>query len=71
MITSLQSPHVEAVKALLGSRGVKERRERGRYVIESVQNIKAALASSETEIDYLLYPRGVRATRIFFPREFD
>ena len=55
MITSLQSPHVEAVKALLGSRGVKERRERGRYVIESVQNIKAALASSETEIESIFY----------------
>lgn len=55
MITSLQSPHVEAVKALLGSRGVKERRERARYVIESVQNIKAALASSETEIESIFY----------------
>jgi len=55
MITSLQSPHVEAVKALLGSRGVKERRERGQYVIESVQNIKAALASNETEIESIFY----------------
>jgi TrmH family RNA methyltransferase len=55
MITSLQSPHVEAVKALLGSRGVKERHERGKYVIESVQNIKAALASNETEIESIFY----------------
>ena len=55
MITSLQSPHVEAVKALLGSRGVKERHERGQYVIESVQNIKAALASNETEIESIFY----------------
>lgn len=55
MITSLHSPHVEAVRALLGSRGVKERRERGQYVIESVQNIKAALASTETEIETIFY----------------
>jgi TrmH family RNA methyltransferase len=55
MITSLQSPHVEAVKALLGSRGVKERRDRGRYVIEGIQNIKAALASQETEIESIFY----------------
>jgi TrmH family RNA methyltransferase len=55
MITSLQSPHVEAVKALLGSRGVKERHDRGQYVIESVQNIKAALASQETEIESIFY----------------
>ena len=55
MITSLQSPHVEAVKALLGSRGVKERRERGLYVIENVQNIKAALASTDTVIESIFY----------------
>ena len=55
MITSLHSPHVEAVKALLGSRGVKERHERGQYVIESVQNIKAALSSTETEIESIFY----------------
>ena len=43
MITSLHSPHVEAVKALLGSRGVKERRERLQFVIEGPTNVKAAL----------------------------
>lgn len=55
MITSLQSPHVEAVKALLGSRGVKERRERRQYVIEGVQNIKSALDSKHTEIESIFY----------------
>lgn len=45
MITSLHSPHVEAVKALLGSRGNKERRQSSRYVIEGAQNINSALAS--------------------------
>jgi TrmH family RNA methyltransferase len=40
MITSLHSPHVEAVKALLGSRGVKARRETQTYVIESLSNIQ-------------------------------
>ena len=55
MITSLHSPHVEAVKALLGSRGVKERRERGLYVIEGVQNVKAALDSVATEVEVIYY----------------
>ena len=45
MITSLHSPHVEAVKALLGSRGNKERRQSSRYVIEGAQNINSALSS--------------------------
>jgi TrmH family RNA methyltransferase len=45
VITSLHSPHVEAVKALLGSRGNKERRQSSRYVIEGAQNINSALSS--------------------------
>jgi len=45
VITSLHSPHVEAVKALLGSRGNKERRQSNRYVIEGAQNINSALSS--------------------------
>lgn len=42
MITSLHSPHIEAVRALLGSRGVKARRELQSYVIESVSSIQEA-----------------------------
>lgn len=55
MITSLHSSHVETVKALLGSRGAKARRESGSYVIESVQNIKSALRASKSTIEKLFY----------------
>ena len=55
MITSLHSSHVEKVKALLGSRGAKARRESGSYVIESVQNIKSALRVSKSTIERLFY----------------
>ncbi len=58
MITSLHSPHVEAVKALLGSRGVKERREKNQYVIEGPTNIKAALNSKQVEIETIYYTAG-------------
>ena len=50
MITSLHSPHVEAVKALLGSRGNKERREKALFVIEGAQNIREALSSDAKKI---------------------
>ncbi|MFM8752858.1 MAG: TrmH family RNA methyltransferase [Actinomycetota bacterium] len=50
MITSLHSPHVEAVKALLGSRGNKARRETGNYVIESLQNIRELLTCAPEEV---------------------
>ncbi len=50
MITSLHSPHVEAMKALLGSRGNKARRETGTYVVESLQNIRELLTCSPTEV---------------------
>jgi len=50
MITSLHSPHVEAVKALLGSRGNKARRETGTYVVESLQNIREFLACSPSDV---------------------
>lgn len=53
MITSLHSPHVEAVKALLGSRGNKARRETGTYVVESLQNIRELLSCSPTEVKAL------------------
>ena len=50
MITSLHSPHVEAVKALLGSRGVKARRESQTYVVESLQNIRELIDNAPHQI---------------------
>ena len=50
MITSLHSPHVEAVKALLGSRGVKARRESQTYVVESLQNVRELMDSAPHQI---------------------
>lgn len=55
MITSLHSPHVEVVKALLGSRGVKERRERGQYVIEGEQNLLSALESAPEQVETIYF----------------
>ena len=37
MIESLHSPHIGGVKALLGSRGKKERKESGFFVAEGIQ----------------------------------
>ena len=45
MIESLHSPHVARVKALIGSRGVKERREAGLFVAEGLQAAREALTS--------------------------
>ncbi|NDC51962.1 MAG: RNA methyltransferase, partial [Actinobacteria bacterium] len=50
MITSLHSPHVEAVKALLGSRGNKERRTTGTYVVEGLSNIKELLLAESASL---------------------
>lgn len=47
MITSLHSPHVERVKALLGSRGNKARREQGLFVAEGLQSVREALTTSD------------------------
>ena len=45
MIESLNSPHVARVKALIGSRGVKERKIAGKFVAEGIQCIREALTS--------------------------
>jgi TrmH family RNA methyltransferase len=45
MIESLNSPHVGRVKALISSRGAKERSEAGLFVAEGIQCIKEALNS--------------------------
>ncbi len=46
MIESLHSPHVVRVKALIGSRGVKERRQSGFFVAEGLQAAREALSSN-------------------------
>ena len=55
MITSLHSSHVETVKALLGSRGAKQRHETGLYVVESLQNVKSILRNAADSIETLYY----------------
>jgi TrmH family RNA methyltransferase len=45
MIESLNSPHVVRVKALISSRGVKERKTTGQFVAEGMQCAREALAS--------------------------
>lgn len=55
MITSLHSSHVEAVKALLGARGVKARREQRSYVVEGVTNISAVIAAKPKLIKRIYY----------------
>lgn len=51
MITSLHSPHVERVKALLGSRGVKERKKTGSYVIEGLTNLREVIECESASIE--------------------
>ena len=46
MIESLNSPHVARVKALIGSRGVKERKSAGQFVAEGLQCAREALKSN-------------------------
>ena len=46
MIESLNSPHVARVKALIGSRGVKERKAAGQFVAEGLQCAREALKSN-------------------------
>jgi len=43
VITSLHSPHVERVKALLGSRGKKIRREESLFIADGAQSLRSAL----------------------------
>jgi TrmH family RNA methyltransferase len=55
MIESLHSPHVARVKALIGSRGVKERRESGLFVAEGLQAAREALSSTGAPFIKTLY----------------
>jgi RNA methyltransferase, TrmH family len=45
MIESLNSPHIARVKALIGSRGVKERKNAGQFVAEGLQCTREALVA--------------------------
>jgi TrmH family RNA methyltransferase len=47
MIESLNSPHIARVKALIGSRGVKERKSSGQFVAEGIQCAREALSSNK------------------------
>lgn len=54
MIESLHSPHIARVKALLGSRGKKERRESGSFIAEGLQFLReAAMPNASPQIDTL------------------
>lgn len=56
MIESLNSPHVVRVKALIGSRGVKERKSSGQFVAEGLQCAREAFVSKNgpaLEVIYL------------------
>jgi TrmH family RNA methyltransferase len=55
MIESLHSPHVARVKALIGSRGVKERRDSGLFVAEGLQAAREALNSTGAPFIKTLY----------------
>jgi TrmH family RNA methyltransferase len=46
MIESLNSPHVGRVKALISSRGSKERSESGLFIAEGIQCVREALSTS-------------------------
>ena len=46
MIESLNSPHVGRVKALISSRGSKERSESGLFIAEGIQCVREAFSSS-------------------------
>lgn len=65
MIESLHSPHVGRVKALIGSRGSKERRESGFFVAEGLQSLREAVTSTDgPQIDtlYLTQSGAVRVS---------
>jgi len=55
MIESLHSPHVARVKALIGSRGVKERRDAGLFVAEGIQSVREALTPHTGPVISKLY----------------
>lgn len=55
MIESLHSPHIARVKALLGSRGKKERREGGVFIAEGLQFLREAAQENASPRIQTLY----------------
>ena len=55
MIESLHSPHIARVKALIGSKGAKERREQGLFIAEGLQCAREALSSTHGPEIKILY----------------
>jgi TrmH family RNA methyltransferase len=64
MIESLNSPHVARVKALIGSRGVKERKAAGQFVAEGLQCAREALVSKNGPKIETLYLTSNGRTKI-------
>ena len=64
MIESLHSPHIGRVKALIGSKGAKERREQGLFIAEGVQCAREALATHEGPELKLLYATQAGLSKI-------
>jgi RNA methyltransferase, TrmH family len=77
-ISSLHSPHVERVKALLHNRGKKIRRESGEFVVDSFQGILSAIKNNDPIFPIIksLYatPVGlekIETTGIIIPNTFE
>lgn len=68
MIESLHSPHIARVKALIGSKGAKERRELGLFVAEGIQCAREALTSSTGPEIKTIYATELGLEKL---REFD
>ncbi len=64
MIESLHSPHVGRVKALIGSRGVKERNGSRLFVAEGIQALREALTCQQGPAIETLYLSPAGAQRI-------
>ena len=68
MIESLHSPHIARVKALIGSKGARERREQGLFVAEGVQCAREALTSASGPEIKIIYATEQGMSKI---AEFD
>lgn len=53
-ITSLHSPHVERVKALLGSRGKKIRQTEKEFIADGIQSVREVLSASLADAPELI-----------------
>ena len=64
MIESLNSTHVARVKALIGSRGVKERKAAGQFVAEGLQCAREALVANNGPTIETLYVTSNGRTKV-------